>query len=142
VALLAAVDGRAADKEYVVKGMVVSVRPSAKSFVVSHEPIAGLMDAMTMPFEVRQAAELRDLVPGAIVEFTLVVGDSTTAPACWLPTSKATSSRPNSSAIWCRPRFGARHSPGRVAARSCSEIAQFALTQAGVRVIFGFPSRT
>ena len=30
-----------------------------------------------MPFEVRQAADLRDVVPGAIVEFTLVVGDTT-----------------------------------------------------------------
>jgi protein SCO1/2 len=33
------------------------------------------MDAMTMPFEVRHPEELRALVPGAIVEFTLVVGD-------------------------------------------------------------------
>ena len=30
-----------------------------------------------MPFEVRQARDLRDVVPGAIVEFTLVVGDTT-----------------------------------------------------------------
>ena len=35
------------------------------------------MDAMTMPFEVRQATDLRDIVPGAVVEFTLVVGDTT-----------------------------------------------------------------
>jgi protein SCO1/2 len=35
------------------------------------------MDAMTMPFEVRQVGELRDLVPGAVVEFTLVVSDTT-----------------------------------------------------------------
>ena len=75
--LLAAVGAGAADQEYVVKGMVVSVNPTARSFVVSHERIAGLMDAMTMPFDVRQASDLRDLVPGAVVEFTLVVGDST-----------------------------------------------------------------
>ncbi len=77
VTLAAGVTTRAADKEYAVKGMVLSVNPSGKSFVVSHERIAGLMDAMTMPFEVRQAGELRDLVPGAVVEFTLVVGDTT-----------------------------------------------------------------
>ena len=77
VALIAGLDVSAAEKEYRVKGMVVSVNAPAKSFVVSHEKIAGLMDAMTMPFEVRQAADLREIVPGTVVEFTLVVGDST-----------------------------------------------------------------
>ena len=77
VTLAAGVTTRAADQEYAVKGMVLSVNPSGKSFVVSHERIAGLMDAMTMPFEVRQAGELRDLAPGAVVEFTLVVTDTT-----------------------------------------------------------------
>lgn len=77
VALIAALDVSAAEKEYRVKGMVVSVNAPAKSFVVSHEKIAALMDAMTMPFEVRQATDLRDIVPGTVVEFTLVVSDST-----------------------------------------------------------------
>jgi len=76
-ATLAGVNVSAADKEFVVKGMVVSVDAPRKSFVVSHEKIVGLMEAMTMPFEVRQATELRDLVPGAVVEFTLVVSDTT-----------------------------------------------------------------
>jgi protein SCO1/2 len=75
--LIAGLDVSAAEKEYRVKGMVVSVNAPARSFVVSHEKIAGLMDAMTMPFEVRQAADLREIVPGTVVEFTLVVGDST-----------------------------------------------------------------
>jgi protein SCO1/2 len=66
----------AAERTYTVKGMVVSVDPAAKSFAVSHERIEGFMEAMTMPFEVREAVELRDLVPGAVVEFTLVVGDT------------------------------------------------------------------
>jgi protein SCO1/2 len=74
--VFASVTVRTADKEYAVKGMVLSVNPAGKSFVVSHEAVAGLMEAMTMPFEVRQAGELRDLVPGAVVEFTLVVSDS------------------------------------------------------------------
>ena len=77
VLALVAVGGfaSAADREYAVTGMVVSVDPSAKRFAVSHGPIAGFMDAMTMPFEVRQPDDLREVVPGAIVEFTLVVGD-------------------------------------------------------------------
>jgi protein SCO1 len=67
-------DIEAADREYAVRGMVVSVDAPAGSFTVSHERIAGLMDAMTMPFDVRDARELRGIVPGTIVDFTLVVG--------------------------------------------------------------------
>ena len=67
----------AADREYAVKGMVISVDPAGKWFGVSHERIADFMDAMTMPFEVRQREDLQGVVPGAIVEFTLVVGEKT-----------------------------------------------------------------
>jgi len=77
VALQIGLYAAAPDRTYAVRGMVVSVDPAAKSFVVSHERIAGLMDAMTMTFEVRAAGDLRDLVPGAVVEFTLVVNDTT-----------------------------------------------------------------
>jgi protein SCO1/2 len=55
--------------------MVLKVDAVSRSFVASHEPIAGLMDAMTMPFEVRDARELLGLAPGAIVDFTLVIGE-------------------------------------------------------------------
>ena len=64
----------AQDKRYAVKGMVLRVDPAMRTFVVSHEAIEGLMSAMIMPFEVRDARELMPLAPGAIVEFTLVVG--------------------------------------------------------------------
>ena len=65
----------AAEKEYTVKGMVVRSDPASRSFVVSHEKIVGLMDSMIMPFDVRDAKDLAGVVPGAVVEFTLVVGD-------------------------------------------------------------------
>jgi protein SCO1/2 len=55
--------------------MVISVDRSARSMTVSHDRIPGLMEAMTMPFEVREPRELAGVVPGAIVDFTLVVGD-------------------------------------------------------------------
>ena len=41
--------------------------------VVSCERIPGFMDAMVMPFSVRDADELAGLAPGMIVDFTLVV---------------------------------------------------------------------
>jgi protein SCO1/2 len=68
---------RAADREYTVKGMVLRADPANRSFVVSHEKIVGLMDSMIMPFDVRDAQEMAGVVPGAVVEFTLVVGDKT-----------------------------------------------------------------
>jgi protein SCO1 len=71
-ALVAAV--QAQDKRYAVRGMVLRVDAAARTFVVSHEAIDGLMSAMIMPFEVREARELAPLAPGALVEFTLVVG--------------------------------------------------------------------
>jgi protein SCO1/2 len=55
--------------------MVLRVDAAKKSFVVSHEKIVGLMESMIMPFDVRDAQDLAAVVPGAVVEFTLVVGD-------------------------------------------------------------------
>jgi protein SCO1/2 len=66
----------AADKEYAVKGMVLRSDPANRSLVVSHEKIVGLMDSMIMPFDVRDAKELDGVVPGAVIEFTLIVGDT------------------------------------------------------------------
>jgi protein SCO1/2 len=73
--LLAAATARAADKEYSVRGMVLRVDAPSRSFTVSHDRIDGFMEAMTMPFEVRDARELQGLSPGAVVTFTLVVGE-------------------------------------------------------------------
>src|SRR5688500_11061672 len=75
VAVLTAITGQAADKAYPVTGMVLKVDAATRTFVVSHERIAGLMEAMAMPFEVREARELQGLVPGAVVEFTLLMGE-------------------------------------------------------------------
>jgi protein SCO1/2 len=60
-------------KRYAVTGMVLEVNPPARTLVVSHEAIPGFMDAMTMPFSVRDDTELRGLSPGAQVDGELVV---------------------------------------------------------------------
>ena len=64
----------AAERVFAVRGMVISVNRQARAFTASIDAIPGYMRAMTMPFDVRSAADLDDLTPGAIVEFTLVVG--------------------------------------------------------------------
>ena len=78
VAALLALAGHAvAAQLYPVTGMIVSVNPAARTFVASVQAIPNYMQAMTMPFEVRQAADLRGLAPGMVVSFTLVVEPTT-----------------------------------------------------------------
>jgi protein SCO1/2 len=60
-------------QQYTVTGMVISVNHSAATFTASIQEIPGFMKAMTMPFEVKQAKDLEGLVPGASIEFTLIV---------------------------------------------------------------------
>lgn len=64
-------------KQYPVTGMVVSVDPAGRAFTASIQAIPDFMAAMTMPFEVRQAADLQGLAPGVVVAFTLVVDANT-----------------------------------------------------------------
>jgi len=67
---------QAADREYPVRGMVLEVGPDRRSIVVSHDDIPGFMSSMTMPFDVRADERLEAIVPGSLVDFTLVVGDA------------------------------------------------------------------
>jgi protein SCO1 len=69
-----------AGQKYDVRGLVLKVDPSRKSMLVSCESIPGYMEAMTMPFTVRESAMLKGLQPGTAVDFTLVVdGDASYA---------------------------------------------------------------
>src|ERR1700722_4675779 len=63
-----------AAKSYPVDGIVVAVDSSARTMLVAHRPIVGYMPAMMMPFRVADGVELRNLYPGARVEFQLEVG--------------------------------------------------------------------
>src|SRR5712692_8233823 len=62
-----------AAQAYPVTGIVLDVDRSRNVFTVSIQAIPGFVPAMAMPFEVRQAKDLDGLVPGAAVEFVLVV---------------------------------------------------------------------
>ena len=66
---LAAVRLRAAD-HHSVQGMLLSIDTAKHVITVSCDPIPGYMEAMVMPFAVRDSAVLRDLHPGANVRFT------------------------------------------------------------------------
>jgi protein SCO1 len=70
--LLAAAQSWGAE-QHAVTGMVLKVDRSNKTMIVSCESIPGYMEAMTMPFLVRDAKALDTLQAGATVEFTWVV---------------------------------------------------------------------
>lgn len=72
--------GSPAARTFPVVGMVVRLDVAQGTVTVSHEAIPGLMDAMTMPFQVRDRAALDGLTPGMVVTFTVTV-DRTTSYA-------------------------------------------------------------
>jgi protein SCO1/2 len=77
--LLAAIPAPAAET-HAMSGLVLKVDAAHKSVTVSCKTVPGYMDAMTMPFEVRDAKILDGIKPGANIDFTLVVnGDSSYA---------------------------------------------------------------
>jgi protein SCO1 len=66
-------ESRQNERRYAVSGMVLRVDAATRTFFVSHQRVDGLMDAMTMPFEVRDVHQLQGVVPGALVDFVLVI---------------------------------------------------------------------
>ncbi|HLG54817.1 MAG TPA: SCO family protein [Vicinamibacterales bacterium] len=68
-----AVQASVVAQDYPVTGMVLTVDRSLNTFTASIQAIPGFMPAMAMPFEVRQRKDLDGVIPGAAVEFTLVV---------------------------------------------------------------------
>src|ERR1700722_13956775 len=77
--LLAAIPASAAET-HAISGVVLKVDAAHKSMTVSCQSVPGYMDAMTMPFAVRDAKILDGINPGANIDFTLVVnGDSSYA---------------------------------------------------------------
>lgn len=58
---------------YPIKGKVYSVDKSGSTVTISHEPIPGYMDAMTMPFKLKDESLLSELAEGDGVQATLVI---------------------------------------------------------------------
>ena len=74
VALVLLLAGRgAAEDRHAMRGVVLKVDAAAKTMIVSTERVAGFMDAMAMPFAVPAAGALKDLKPGASIEFVYIV---------------------------------------------------------------------
>ena len=63
------------EKRYDLKGKVVAVNKSERTATIAHEDIKGYMPAMTMPFKIKNDADLVMLKAGDQVTGTLVVDD-------------------------------------------------------------------
>ncbi len=66
------IPSRAAER-YSVKGLLLKVDAGHKTMIVSSDAIPNYMEAMTMPFSVRDSKELEGVLPGSLIDFTLVV---------------------------------------------------------------------
>ncbi|HZR19413.1 MAG TPA: SCO family protein [Verrucomicrobiae bacterium] len=58
---------------YSVKGAFLESRSAGRVAIIAHEPVPGYMDAMTMPFPVKNPNELSGLQPGDPIVFRLSV---------------------------------------------------------------------
>ena len=79
IALTAATLGLAAcgrdtnTRTYQLTGQILVVKPETNEVLVKHEDIQGFMPAMTMPYTVKDSAELKDRTPGDLIKATLIV---------------------------------------------------------------------
>lgn len=68
---------------YEARGVVWRVDGPARKAIISHEAIAGYMEAMTMEFTAAQESDLEGMAPGDIITFRLRVGqDRSWIEAC------------------------------------------------------------
>jgi protein SCO1/2 len=87
---LLAIAGCDQAKRYTLVGQVLSVDAANQYLVIKHEDIRGFMPGMTMPFKVKEAAELSARKPGDLITATLVVKDQ----QAYLEDVRATGSAP------------------------------------------------
>jgi protein SCO1 len=82
-------------KTYDLKGKVVAVEPDKHLVTIAHEEVPEFMPAMTMPFTVRNEADLKILAPEDEVNATLVVDGSQS----WLENLVIRKHSPNEAAV-------------------------------------------
>jgi protein SCO1 len=75
--LLAALAAGGCATSYPARGLVLRVEEQASRLTISHDAIPGLMDAMVMPFDVRDSERLAQVRPGDRIEFRLRVKGAT-----------------------------------------------------------------
>ena len=69
--------GAAPVREYPIRGIVRGIDRAASRVTVEHEDVPGFMPAMTMPFNLREAAELGGVAVGEAVRFRFRINGET-----------------------------------------------------------------
>jgi protein SCO1/2 len=77
-------------RTYQLKGQILAVSAATNYLLVAHEDIPGFMPAMTMSYTVKDAALLKDRVPGDLITATLRVAPD----LAWLSAITRTGSAP------------------------------------------------
>ncbi|MDB6055770.1 MAG: Redoxin domain protein [Verrucomicrobiales bacterium] len=68
--------GAGSTTNYMVNGVIVGLTPGEKKVRIRHEAITNYMDAMTMPFQVKDASILADLQTNDPVRFQLTISET------------------------------------------------------------------
>ena len=66
-------------KIYKLRGKVVSTSPTSGEVTLDHEAIPGFMDAMTMPYKMKDASIVSELHPGDVITADLLVSQDADA---------------------------------------------------------------
>jgi protein SCO1 len=61
------------EHRFQLHGQVLAIAPTRQEATIKHDDIVGFMEAMTMPFKIRGARLPDDIVPGDLINATLVV---------------------------------------------------------------------
>jgi protein SCO1/2 len=111
------------EQRYAIKGRIVNVDKRGAAVTVAHEPIPGYMEAMTMPFKLKDSSLLNVMADGDRVQATLVVAGARS----WLEDVVVVHESADPSAI----------SPNSIEPRPGDEVPDFGLViQNGKRVGF------
>lgn len=72
---------QSATQQYPIRGRVISINPADTEIELQHNAIPGLMEAMTMPYRVVDAAALGELHPGDMITATLLADRTADGPS-------------------------------------------------------------
>ncbi len=87
--------GNVSTQHFAVKGVVRELKPDGRTVIIRHEEIPSYMEAMTMPFKVRDSNELTRVKAGDEVAFRLNV----TEDESWIDTVRSTGRHESAAAV-------------------------------------------
>ena len=97
---------RAPEQRYEIKGKVLIVDDRGKTVSLAHEAIPGYMEAMAMPFKLKDERWLNILAPGNRVQATLVVAGERSWLEDLLVTSESADTSTTNAALSTDPKPG------------------------------------